>query len=321
MATEHPRVFISHASEDKVRFVMEFAIKLRARGIDAWVDEWEMLPGDSLVEKIFEEGIKNAEAMIVVLSKNSVQKPWVREELNAGFMKRINGKCKLIPVVLDDCQVPEALKSTIWQKIKDISSYNEELDRIVSSIFGLTDKPPLGNSPVYARLEIDHLPGISKIDTMVFKSICDLSLEKDIDWISTDELKPQLSNLGISEDNLYESLDILAGIYYLEGERYIGSEGIQLIKITTQGFEQYATAFLPGFSDLVSKALISIVNNGIEDNEKLAAHLSKSRILIDYILDILNNRGLIKQVKTIGGGVYITEITAQGKRAARSIGN
>jgi histidyl-tRNA synthetase len=71
----NPKVFISHASEDKERFVLDFATKLRNTGIDAWLDKWEMLPGDSLVDKIFEEGIKNASAFIVVLSSNSVNKP------------------------------------------------------------------------------------------------------------------------------------------------------------------------------------------------------------------------------------------------------
>lgn len=52
------KVFVSHASEDKERFVNEFATKLRVNGIDAWLDKWEMLPGDSLVDKIFEEGFK-----------------------------------------------------------------------------------------------------------------------------------------------------------------------------------------------------------------------------------------------------------------------
>ncbi len=69
----NPKVFVSHASEDKVRFVEEFARKLRNDGIDAWFDKWEMKPGDSLVDKIFEEGIKNADAVIVVLSKISVK--------------------------------------------------------------------------------------------------------------------------------------------------------------------------------------------------------------------------------------------------------
>ncbi len=51
-----PKVFVSHASEDKDRFVTKFATKLREKGVDAWLDKWEMLPGDSLVDKFFEEG-------------------------------------------------------------------------------------------------------------------------------------------------------------------------------------------------------------------------------------------------------------------------
>ena len=86
------RVFVSHASEDKDRFVRTFATKLRERGIDAWVDEWEIGPGDSIVDKIFEQGIGQADAVIAVVSSYSVDKRWVRVELNTSVIKRIEGK-------------------------------------------------------------------------------------------------------------------------------------------------------------------------------------------------------------------------------------
>lgn len=92
-----PRVFISHASEDKERFVVPFAQGLRAEGVDAWVDQWEMLPGDSLVRKIFTEGLDKADAVVVVLSRVSITKAWVAEELDAAVVKRINDDSKLIP--------------------------------------------------------------------------------------------------------------------------------------------------------------------------------------------------------------------------------
>ncbi|WP_240364837.1 toll/interleukin-1 receptor domain-containing protein [Pseudomonas syringae] len=94
-----PKVFVSHAGEDKDRFVLDFAKQLRANGVDAWLDKWEMLPGDSLITKIFEEGIKDAQAIIVVLSKNSVEKPWVKHELDDACVKRINTGSKLIPLL------------------------------------------------------------------------------------------------------------------------------------------------------------------------------------------------------------------------------
>ena len=111
----NPVAFISHASEDKERFVIEFAKKLRAVGIDAWLDKWEMHPGDSLVDKIFEDGIKNGSHFIIVLSRNSVSKPWVREELNTAVVEKINKNLRIIPVVLDGVTVPECLRSTLYE--------------------------------------------------------------------------------------------------------------------------------------------------------------------------------------------------------------
>ncbi len=84
-----PKVFVCHATEDKGRFVRKFSARLRESGIDAWVDEWEIGPGDRLVRKIFDDGIKNAKAFIIVISRISVEKPWVKEELDAAVVQRI----------------------------------------------------------------------------------------------------------------------------------------------------------------------------------------------------------------------------------------
>jgi len=86
-----PKVFVSHATEDKDRFVNKFALRLRENGVDAWLDKWEMLPGDSLVDKIYGDGLKEALTVIIVLSSNSVSKPWVREELNASVIANSKG--------------------------------------------------------------------------------------------------------------------------------------------------------------------------------------------------------------------------------------
>jgi hypothetical protein len=93
-----PKAFISHAGEDRERFVKQFAIRLRAKGVDAWASFWEINPGGSLVDKIFDEGLKDCQAFIVVLSQNSVNRPWVREELDAGMVRKIESKTRMIAV-------------------------------------------------------------------------------------------------------------------------------------------------------------------------------------------------------------------------------
>ena len=167
----NPKVFVSHASEDKERFVRDFGIKLRSKGIEAWIDEWEISPGDSLIDRIFEEGIKIAQAIVIVVSKHSISKPWVREELNASMIKKINGISKLIPVIIDECEVPEALHSIAWVRIKDFHNYDNEFERIVMSIYGYSDKPALGATPMYTQTTIDVLPDLTKTDSLVMKLV------------------------------------------------------------------------------------------------------------------------------------------------------
>ncbi len=316
---QNPKVFISHASEDKERFVIGFASKLRENGIDAWVDKWEIFPGDSLVDKIFEEGIKNAQAMIVVLSNVSVEKPWVKEELNAGMVKKISGKCKLIPVVIDDCAVPEALRSTVWEKIKDINNYTQELEKIVSAIYGHSEKPPLGEPPKYANLIIDDIQGLTHVDTIVFKIICETSLKNEINWINVNQFEEQIKEMEISEDEMFESIEVLANNYFIQGQRTMGSRGLEYFKITANGFQVFAEMFIENFNELVSQVLLSIVNLELDSNLKIVSHLKKPKVVIDYILDIMEMYDFIKVVKTLDGSIHIHDVTVKGKRAARGI--
>ena len=198
----NPKVFISHASEDKERFVMNFASKLRANGVDAWLDKWEMLPGDSLVDKIFEEGIKEADSFIIILSNHSVNKPWVREELNASFVKRIGKNSKIIPIVLDNCTVPECLQSTIWENINNHQNYEENFTRILNSILGVLDKPALGQAPSYATIKVNEIHGLHKIDTLIFTQACQSVLLKGERSVNLSEIYNDLKAQEISDEDI-----------------------------------------------------------------------------------------------------------------------
>ena len=157
-----PKVFMSHASEDKERFVLPFATELMARGLNVWVDRWEMLPGDSLVKKILTEGLGEAEAVIVVLSRNSVNKRWVVEELDAAVVKRIQQESRLIPIVLDGLQpseLPVAVRHLLFEPVADTSRFNETVDRVVRAVLGQRNKPPIGTLPSYTAANAVAVPG------------------------------------------------------------------------------------------------------------------------------------------------------------------
>lgn len=212
MTDEAPRVFLSHASEDKERFVIPFAARLRAIGIDAWVDQWEMGPGDSLVQRIFDEGIAFADAFVVVLSHVSVVKPWVREELDAGVVQRIvSGRStKLMPVILDaDVAVPAALRHLLWESVP-LHGLDGVTERIADQLLGRTRKPPLGPRPIYseAPLRFTEEPA----DEMVFMLIVDKirSLDGPHAWeLGSQDIRARAQELGIDADRFSESMHAL----------------------------------------------------------------------------------------------------------------
>jgi len=312
----NPKVFISHASEDKERFVSDFATKLRAKGIDAWLDRWEMLPGDSLVQKIFEEGIKNAQAVIIVLSKNSINKPWVREELDASVVRRINGASKVIPIVIDlePDEVPEVLKATLWVKIEDLNSYEPQFNRIVAAVYGQTDKPPIGPAPAYANTLVNSLPGLVRSDNQIMKLACEKAMELGHPYLDTELLSQEVELLGIPRDQLYESLEILDSKGYIEATRVIGPE-IPFFIITTYGFEQYAEGYIDNYDSIVRDIVSDIVNNGSTDSDSISASLNQPHMLVMHVLNLLDSRGLLRIVREAGSStVYFYNMSPELKR-------
>jgi hypothetical protein len=228
--SEHPKVFISHASEDKERFVVGFATRLREKGIDAWLDQWEILPGDSLVEKIFEEGIGNAQAVIIVLSEFSVEKPWVRQELSASIVRKVNKQIRLVPVVIGPCPIPYSLQDSLYVRVQDLYNYDKELQRLVMAIYGIREKPALGTVHLPVGLVFGDTPALPSIAGEVFKLIGDETLKqmegKGSWWlVGPDRIGPEIiseraQSCGIATTELDRVLTILTRGEYIRTWQY-----------------------------------------------------------------------------------------------------
>jgi hypothetical protein len=138
-----PRAFISHSSQDH-EFVVKFATDLRTNGVDAWFSKWEIKPGDSIPAKI-DEGLEDCEFFIIVLSKSSIDRPWVQTELAAATVRKQSGKVrKIIPVKIQDCgDLPSTLASLLWEDFSN-QPYDLAFGRVHDSIFGVDVRPPLG---------------------------------------------------------------------------------------------------------------------------------------------------------------------------------
>jgi len=104
------KIFVSHSSADKT-FVRGLAVDLAAMGHQPWVDEWQILAGESIVERVG-AGIEDADFMLVVLSRSAVSSQWVENEWQAKYWIEANEKrVTVIPAVIDDCQIPTLLRA------------------------------------------------------------------------------------------------------------------------------------------------------------------------------------------------------------------
>jgi len=94
------RIFISYSRKNK-QFVERLHSDLVNEGHYVWIDTIEIKAGEDIHTRIA-EGVAEADFVIVVLSKNSLNSEYVKRELYKTFDKQIKAKSVIaIPVLLD----------------------------------------------------------------------------------------------------------------------------------------------------------------------------------------------------------------------------
>ena len=110
------RVFLCHASIDKAR-VRHLSAQLREIGIDTWLDEEKLLPGQDWRVEI-ERALRAAHAVVVCLSQQSVTKAgYVQKEIIHALDiadEQPEGAIFIVPVKLEECDVPQRLNRWHW---------------------------------------------------------------------------------------------------------------------------------------------------------------------------------------------------------------
>ncbi len=113
-------IFLCHAKEDK-GFVNELNNKLISDGFITWLDTQDLLPGDEWKQKI-EEAMEQSDYVIVVLSKRSLSKSgFVNKEIRYAISQweyKPLGKKYIIPIMIDECDLPRGLKELQWLNIE-----------------------------------------------------------------------------------------------------------------------------------------------------------------------------------------------------------
>jgi len=158
-------IFLSHNSKDKP-FVRRLANDLRANGIKVWVDEAEILLGDSLLNKI-ELAISEMDFLGVVISKDSSESEWVKKEVEMAMTLELENKTiKVLPLLLDkQGKIPLFLRPKLYADFTDESKYTESVHMILTRL-GVTN-------PTVVSTSLRDATDFEVLDTHVIMKIND----------------------------------------------------------------------------------------------------------------------------------------------------
>ena len=110
------RIFLCHSSSDKPA-VRNLYQRLRSHGIDPWLDEEDLLPGQDW-EREISRAVRECDIVIVCLSRGSIgRKGYVQKEIKYALDvadQQPEGAIFLIPLKLEDCDAPERLCRWQW---------------------------------------------------------------------------------------------------------------------------------------------------------------------------------------------------------------
>lgn len=310
-----PRVFISHAGEDKIAYAEPLAALLLAGGVNAWLDKWEMLPGDSLIQKIFSEGIQGTDAVVVMLSTTSVKKPWVQKELNVAAVNNIQKASRLIPLRLDDCVVPEVLLDLLWLDWTKDGGVEGVSTRIVETLHGKSSKPTLGSPPPHLSQPRFSIPGLNARDVKVLEIIFKASLEHGIYLLQANVIMPQAEQEGLTIDQVQDSLVMLEHEGFVTNKDLTMAQRFIVIDLDAGQALRLGQSF--GYDvDSLLRRLVAFVCNGqarsLFDLQELLQNFPNG--LVEAAVVVLSGNGFWNSSGTINGNLHIYSVTPRAKR-------
>lgn len=299
MEEPQPKVFLSHASEDRT-LAKQVAEHLIANGIDTFFDQWEIGPGDSIRQKI-DQGLEDCTHFILLATPNTIEKPWVKTEIDGVYRRKIEGQCKLIPLRhnLDARQLPPSLGGLHAPALNDFDS---DMAALVSDLYNVSKKPPMGKPPsAVAQKNPDNKLGISPAAEAVVR----LCMKKTQHGDSFD---PQLDEAAIAthaslgRDDIVDAIDELESLGFIKHHRHLGDGGIGLISPEATlfaKFDKYFNEWDPEQDALqIALALQNDITNG--NPIDIAKHFDWPPRRLNPAMTYLAERNLIDAHQYLG---------------------
>lgn len=139
-----PKVFVSHATQDREFVQRQIVAVLRSHGIDTWYAEENIRTAEEW-ERAIVKGLEQCDWFLVVMSSRSAESPWVRAEVHWAMSHRPG---RVVPVVMDDCNLVDFhLRMPCLQHIRmDFRGVTAQAREKLLAVFRPCDKEPLAGN-------------------------------------------------------------------------------------------------------------------------------------------------------------------------------
>ncbi len=312
-----PTAFLSHASEDKACFAEPLGRELASLGISPWLDKWEIRPGDSLVKKLFDEGVAAVDAVIVVVSRYSAGKPWVRAELDAAMVRRITENTQLIPVRRDGADMPAPLQMLVWHDAARTEDGIRHAARLIAdTLHGRDPRPVVASPPVYTSAV--RIPGLTSADSALLRLLTEEAISAGLMLsVSWPDVMARAASQGLDETLAAESLAVLEQYHYAKREPLCAGGAILAVELLPDGFRKVVDTIVPGAENARQSIIASLVNTPPDSTtviDELATLTSTPPLFVLQFLRELQAQGYLALILGLGGHSRVTAISPALKR-------
>ncbi len=178
----NPTVFISysHDNDSHKSWVLKLANDLRAHGVNAKLDQWDLQIGADL-RLFMENGLSDSDFVLCICSEEYVRKfnsgvggsGYEGMVMTQSMLQNVKSEF-LIPVVRNNSsadRVPVAFGSKFYIDFSNDEQYEIHYQELLERIYGedLKRKPPLGSNPFSSEMA-DIIEQKTKIETIQYCS-------------------------------------------------------------------------------------------------------------------------------------------------------
>lgn len=163
-----PKVFISYAweSDDLKDWVKNLAIELRNNGIDAKLDQWEVVPGDQMPH-FMEKSVRENDYVILICSPKYKEKSENRiggvgyegDIMTAEVLQNFNHR-KFIPILQSgnkDISIPSWLRGKYFIDLSNESHFQKNFEDLITTVLNARETAPaIGQIPTRFQNQVNN---------------------------------------------------------------------------------------------------------------------------------------------------------------------